>query len=318
MKDLGWIDAMLVAAGLGTGALSSEVAYRSKKRRPEGGVEFGGLISALSSVAALALGKREIFEFGAGVGLGVAVNDLSHQLSKGKRFDTVQFVGEKRVTDKWQGLVEIDPRMPNAEKEAIILPLLRDISAQSSRVCERLLIPEYALPADVVDMQLKACEALSQALDIKPGDPREMVKVQRWFHTEGVKKGGYEAAEHMTHPNPELRRADVDRFRLLSKLLERWDRTGELRFDCDDATIAVCSMAWYNGLRPYMGVISQNPMKLLHHIFPVIDMGGGDLYCLECIKTYPPFHVYEGRKIFAPLTRFCLVNPDGSFGDILV
>lgn len=319
MRDFNWTDAVYIAAGFATGFVGHELAAREKQRLeieggPEG-FEIGGLISALSTIAGLVFDRREVMTFGAGLGAGVSIHDLQWHIRHGEKFRPMYLMGQKPLVDRWTRIIKIDPDLPRAEKEAIIIPLIRDLSAQCAQRPLNLVHPQYALPPKIVDLQRKACAAFSSMLRIAPNKSSEMVKVQGWFQRQGVQKGGYEPSEGLTSPIKALRRADVDRFRLPSLLLTQWNEDGVVNFDCDDGGITVGGVSFYNNVLPYWGVISQYRSKMLHHIFPIIKVGNR-LYCLETINNTPPYRISDIRKVFKPLTRVVLVRPDGSYSDI--
>jgi len=322
MKDLTWKDGALFALAYGIGYSLHEAAARMKeKAKIEGGpegFEIGAVTGAISAAAGLVFDSREFADIGVGMGSGIATNDLVWHFKKKERFRKMFFMGEAALVDRWTNVIEIDSSLSDDAKEAIVIPLIRDLGAQCAPAPPQLCHPQFALPADIRALQLEACHSISSMLRINPMNPAEMVKVQRWLQLEGVGKGGYEPDESMTSPDPALRRPDVDRFRLPSLLLAKWMQTGKIPFDCDDGTITVNGMSWYNGIGPYAVVISQYPDRHLHHIAPAVDMGG-QIVVLETIKYgLPPFRIEDAKRVFAPLTRMVLVHPSGRYEDLNV
>jgi len=320
MNEISWKDIALLAAGLGTGVVADVMDQKRKERAKKeggpGGVEIGSIAGALSGVASLAFDSREILAFGGGAGAGMALHDLATQYKRNQpAFRPMKIMGEESLVKRWTRIIEIDPSMSDEQKEALILPLLRDLAAQASPDVVFLKNPDYELPGEVRQELQKACEFLSQALGIRPGNPVDLIKAQRFFHFEGVMKGGYEAEESMTSKDPTLRRPDVDRFRLLSLLLQVYEKDGVLRFDCDDWGLGCNSLSFYNGIPGYFGVISQHRDQNLHHVFPISMLRSGELWGLEGIKVVPPFPISRAAEIYQPLTRFVLIYPDGSYQD---
>jgi hypothetical protein len=203
--------------------------------------------------------------------------------------------------------------MPEPEKERLILPLLRDLAVQAAPYPVVLCKPDLALPPEVRKDLQAAAAFLTKNLGINPLDPASLIKVQMFFHKEGVMKGGYEDEESATAPIPELRRPDVDRFRLLPVLLDKWVETGQLNFDCDDGVLSVNAVGFYNSIPCYTGVISQFQNRSLHHVFPIAMLTPNELWGMETINVMPPFPLSRIKRVFQPLTRFVLVHPDGHY-----
>lgn len=324
MRPLTWVDAVALAAGLATGALSHDGAAKRRKEQVKQGVvvrgfegpAVGALVGATATVAGAAMSNREAMVFGAGVGAGIAIHDLVYHFQRNLSFKPVLFLGEEVIADRWTRIIHIDPRLSVEKKEALILPLFRDLAAQSVGV--PLCVPKMALPPEILQRLRQACAWLTHQLQIQPGNPEQLTKVQKWFHIHGVRKGGYEANEAMTSPNPKLRRPDVDRFRLLPLLLDTLRKKGKLEFDCDDGSLAVGAMAWYNGVPAYHAFVSQRPGSPppLHHVFPVVPGPGGELWALETIKEIPPFPLSKASRVFNPLHRLTVMGPAGSYWDV--
>ena len=322
MKDLTWKDGALFALAYGIGYSLHEAAARMKeKAKIEGGpegFEIGAVTGAISAAAGLVFDSREFADIGVGLGSGIATNDLVWHFKHKEKFRKMFIMGEEPLLDRWTKIIEIDPSLSDDAKEAIVIPLIRDLGAQCAQITPGLCHPQFALPADIKALEVNACAAINNLLGIVPLNPLEIQKVQRWIQLEGVGKGGYEPDESMTSPRKELRRPDVDRFRLPSLLLAGWMKNGKINYDCDCGTVCIDGMSWYNGMFPYAVVISQYPDRHLHHIAPAVDMGG-QIVVLETIKYgLPPFRIEDAKRVFAPLTRMVLVHPDGRYEDLNV
>jgi hypothetical protein len=321
MDKMTWRDAAFIAGGLAAGAGGSELRHFLKKKDQENtddweGVEFGAIAAAVSGIAGLAFDSKEILELGVGAGIGAASADICRNVVKKRKIAGFRIMGQEPLIRRWQAIIDIPPDLDDAEKEKIIIPLLRDLAIQASRNPALLVHPQYALPPEVKDRYVQAAGFMSNLLGIDPLNPPSIIRMQKWFHLEGVRKGGYEANESMTHPNPEMRRPDVDRFRLLPLLMDVWQSDGKIRFDCDDSVFAVNAVQFYNGWPAWAGVISQQPDKYPHHVFPIAMLKPGELYGLECIREIPPFPLSEVERVYRPLTRFVLVDPMGGFHDV--
>ncbi len=317
MQKLSWIDAVYLAAGLGAGAGTNALRHYCKEKDSQDeddwrGAAYGAAAAAVGGAAGLILDSKEITELGVGFGVGTAAHEVVHHVKRGS-FKPVRIMGESTMSKRWEGRIEIDPSLPDSEKEKLIIPLLRDLAAQASPFPMVLCRPEYALPPEVKDRVVHASAYLSNLLGIQHQNPPTMIRVQKWFHSEMVRKMGYEGEESSTHPDPALRRPDVDRFRLLPLILDVWQKEGIVRADCDDTVAILGGVAFYNQIPSYFGVFSQKPDKNLHHVAPILELRPGELWVLECIKEIPAFPIAMAKKIYRPLTRFVLVYPDGHY-----